>query len=197
MPPPGRDDTKLAVNLSPAQFKTQDIYGLVRRVLSETGLAPQRLELEITEGIILQNTDAVLDTLTRLDQLGVSIAMDDFGTGYSSLSYLTRFPVKKIKIDRSFIDTLGTSPQTSAIVSSIVGLGQSLQRDHHRRGRGDGRPGRDAEEMGLRPSAGLLLRQARRRRAGIRRSDRRLSEGRLALAQVATRPGADADQSMP
>ena len=62
----------------------------------------------------------------RLDQLGVSIAMDDFGTGYSSLSYLTRFPVKKIKIDRSFIDTLGTSPQTSAIVSSIVGLGQSL-----------------------------------------------------------------------
>jgi EAL domain-containing protein (putative c-di-GMP-specific phosphodiesterase class I) len=119
-------DTKLAVNLSPAQFKTQDVYGLVRRMLTETGLDPARLELEITEGIILQNTEAVLDTLTRLDQLGVSIAMDDFGTGYSSLSYLTRFPVKKIKIDRSFIDTLGTSPQTSAIVSSIVGLGQSL-----------------------------------------------------------------------
>ena len=87
---------------------------------------PQRLELEITEGIILQNTEAVLETLQRLDQLGVLIAMDDFGTGYSSLSYLTGFPVKKIKIDRSFIDTLGTSPQTSAIVSSIVGLGQSL-----------------------------------------------------------------------
>jgi diguanylate cyclase (GGDEF)-like protein len=119
-------DTKLAVNLSPAQFKTQDVYGLVRRVLSETGLEPGRLELEITEGIILQNTESVLETLTRLDQLGVSIAMDDFGTGYSSLSYLTRFPVKKIKIDRSFIDTLGTSEQTSAIVSSIVGLGQSL-----------------------------------------------------------------------
>ena len=119
-------DTNLAVNLSPAQFKTQDVYGLVRRVLSETGLEAHRLELEITEGIILQNTDAVMETLKRLDQLGVSIAMDDFGTGYSSLSYLTRFPVKKIKIDRSFIDTLGTSPQTSAIVSSIVGLGQSL-----------------------------------------------------------------------
>ena len=119
-------DTNLAVNLSPAQFKTQDVCGLVRRVLNETGLEPQRLELEITEGIILQNTEAVLETLKRLDQLGVSIAMDDFGTGYSSLSYLTRFPVKKIKIDRSFIDTLGTSPQTSAIVSSIVGLGQSL-----------------------------------------------------------------------
>ena len=106
-------DTNLAVNLSPAQFKTQDVYGLVRRVLSETGLEPHRLELEITEGIILQNTEAVIETLKRLDQLGVSIAMDDFGTGYSSLSYLTRFPVKKIKIDRSFIDTLGTSPQTS------------------------------------------------------------------------------------
>ncbi len=119
-------DTKLAVNLSPAQFKTQDVYNLVRRILHETGLEPERLELEITESIILQNTEAVLDTLQRLDQLGVSIAMDDFGTGYSSLSYLTRFPVKKIKIDRSFIDTLGTSPQTSAIVSSIVGLGQSL-----------------------------------------------------------------------
>jgi predicted signal transduction protein with EAL and GGDEF domain len=119
-------DTNLAVNLSPAQFKTQDVYGLVRRVLNETGLEPHRLELEITEGIILQNTESVIDTLTRLDQLGVAIAMDDFGTGYSSLSYLTRFPVKKIKIDRSFIDTLGTSPQTSAIVSSIVGLGQSL-----------------------------------------------------------------------
>jgi EAL domain-containing protein (putative c-di-GMP-specific phosphodiesterase class I) len=74
----------------------------------------------------LQNTDSVMETLKRLDQLGVAIAMDDFGTGYSSLSYLTRFPVKKIKIDRSFIDTLGTSEQTSAIVSSIVGLGQSL-----------------------------------------------------------------------
>ena len=120
-------DTTLAVNLSPAQFKTQDVVALVRRVLAETGLEANRLELEITESLLLQNTDAVLETLKRLDELGVAIAMDDFGTGYSSLSYLTRFPVSKIKIDRSFIDTLGTSPQTSAIVSSIVGLGQSLK----------------------------------------------------------------------
>jgi diguanylate cyclase (GGDEF)-like protein len=119
--------TTWPLDLSPAQFKTQDVLGLVRRVLNETGLEAHRLELEITEGILLQNTESVMETLTRLDQLGVSIAMDDFGTGYSSLSYLTRFPVKKIKIDRSFIDTLGTSPQTSAIVSSIVGLGQSLK----------------------------------------------------------------------
>jgi diguanylate cyclase (GGDEF)-like protein len=119
-------DTTLAVNLSPVQFKTQDVVSLVRNVLAETGLQPDRLELEITEGILLQNTDAVVETLKHLDALGVAIAMDDFGTGYASLNYLTRFPVKKIKIDRSFIDTLGISPQTSAIVSSIVGLGQSL-----------------------------------------------------------------------
>ena len=119
-------DLTLAVNLSPAQFKTQDIETLVKKVLDETGLEPRRLELEITEATLLQNTDTVVETLKKLDQFGVAIAMDDFGTGYSSLSYLTRFPVKKIKIDRSFIDTLGSSPQTSAIVSSIVGLGQSL-----------------------------------------------------------------------
>ena len=120
-------DTTLAVNLSPAQFKTQDVVGLVRKVLAETGLDATRLELEITEGLLLQNTDVVMETLKRLDELGVAIAMDDFGTGYSSLSYLTRFPVRKIKIDRSFIETLGISPETSAIVSSIVGLGQSLK----------------------------------------------------------------------
>lgn len=119
-------DTKLALNLSPAQFKTQNVYELVRRVLAETGLEPERLELEVTETIILQNTEAVIETLKRLDELGVSIAMDDFGTGYSSLSYLARLPVKKIKIDRSFIDTLGMNEQNAAIVSSIVGLGQSL-----------------------------------------------------------------------
>jgi diguanylate cyclase (GGDEF)-like protein len=120
-------DTSLAVNLSPAQFKTQDVVTLVSKVLTETGLEPHRLELEITESTLLQNTDVVLDALKRLDALGVHIAMDDFGTGYSSLSYLTRVPVSKIKIDRSFIDTLGTNAQTSAIVSSIVGLGQSLK----------------------------------------------------------------------
>ena len=120
------DDTTLAVNISPAQFKTQDVVALVRTALDETGLDPHRLELEITEKALLHNTDSVMETLEQLDQLGISIAMDDFGTGYSSLSYLTRFPVRKIKIDRSFIETLGSNPQTSAIVSSIVGLGQSL-----------------------------------------------------------------------
>ncbi len=117
---------RLAVNLSPAQFRSQDVVTIVARILEETGLDPRRLELEITERLLLQNTEAVIATLKRLDALGVSIAMDDFGTGYSSLSYLTKFPVRKIKIDRSFIDRLGTTPETTAIVNSIVGLGQSL-----------------------------------------------------------------------
>jgi len=119
-------DTRLAVNLSPAQFKNQDIVDLVRNVLDDSGLEPHRLELEITEGLLLQNTDEVIATLKELDKLGVSIAMDDFGTGYSSLSYLTRFPVKKIKIDRSFVAALNSDVETSAIVNTIVGLGQSL-----------------------------------------------------------------------
>ncbi|MEG6508043.1 EAL domain-containing protein [Methyloligella sp. 2.7D] len=119
-------DTKLAVNLSPAQFKVQNVTEMVRRILDETGFEPRRLELEITESLLLQNSETVVGTLEALDRLGVSIAMDDFGTGYSSLSYLTRFPVRKIKIDRSFIETLGEDKQSSAIVNSIVGLGKSL-----------------------------------------------------------------------
>ena len=120
------EGTRLAVNLSPAQFKHQDLVDLLERVLEETGFPAERLDLEITEGLLLQQTDEVIDTLKRLDALGISIAMDDFGTGYSSLSYLTRLPVRKIKIDRSFIASLGDNSETNAIVNTIVGLGQSL-----------------------------------------------------------------------
>lgn len=120
------DNAKLAVNLSPAQFKVQNVVAMVKRVLEETGLDPARLELEITEKLLLQNTESVVAMLEALGRLGVSIAMDDFGTGYSSLSYLTRFPLKKIKIDKSFVESLGDSAEASAIVSSIVGLGKSL-----------------------------------------------------------------------
>ncbi len=120
------DGAKLAVNLSPAQFKVQNVVAMVKRVLEETGLDPARLELEITEKLLLQNTESVIAMLEALDRLGVSIAMDDFGTGYSSLSYLTRFPLKKIKIDKSFVESLGDSAEASAIVNSIVGLGKSL-----------------------------------------------------------------------
>lgn len=118
---------KVAVNLSPVQFQHGDIVELVHSILMETGLAASRLELEITEGVLLDNLSGALNTLRRLKALGVQIAMDDFGTGYSSLSYLQAFPFDRIKIDASFIRTLSTSPQAKAIVRAVVALGESLE----------------------------------------------------------------------
>lgn len=120
------NNQKVAVNLSPVQFKRQDVVEMVKTVLRETGLAPDRLELEVTESVLIQNTDAVIDVFRVLRAMDVSIALDDFGTGYSSLSYLSRFPFHKIKIDKSFIDDLGHNSEITAIVSMIIGLGRSL-----------------------------------------------------------------------
>jgi EAL domain-containing protein (putative c-di-GMP-specific phosphodiesterase class I) len=92
----------------------------------ETGLAPDRLELEITEGVLIEDFDRVLATLRRLKTLGVKISMDDFGSGYSSLSYLQAFPFDKIKIDRTFIVNLGRNPQSAAIVRAVIGLGHNF-----------------------------------------------------------------------
>jgi EAL domain-containing protein (putative c-di-GMP-specific phosphodiesterase class I) len=116
----------VSVNLSPAQFRCEDVALMVAGILGETGLAPARLELEITENLLISDTDEVLDNLNRLRQLGVSIAMDDFGTGYSSLSYLSRFPFSKIKIDRQFIRSMTHDQAMRAIVKTIIALGRSL-----------------------------------------------------------------------
>ena len=116
----------VAVNLSPAQFRDGDIAQTVAEVLKETGLPPERLELEITENLLINDTEEVLGKLNRLRQLGVAIAMDDFGTGYSSLNYLARFPFSKIKIDRQFIRNMTRDPATRAIVRTIIALGKSL-----------------------------------------------------------------------
>jgi diguanylate cyclase (GGDEF)-like protein len=120
-------DTQIAVNLSPVQFKTGNLVETVEAALTASGLSPHRLELEITEGILLENTDATLAKLHELRALGVRIAMDDFGTGYSSLSYLRSFPFDKIKIDRSFINDLGQREDSLAIIRAVTGLGSSLQ----------------------------------------------------------------------
>ena len=120
------DDVKVAVNLSPVQFSGGDIVGAVARALEGSGLAAGRLELEITESLLLADTGAVLETLHRLRQLGTRIAMDDFGTGYSSLSYLQRFPFDKIKIDQAFIRQLSDKSDSAAIVRAVIGLGKSL-----------------------------------------------------------------------
>jgi len=117
----------VAVNLSPAQFEAGSISTEVASTLSETGLAPHRLELEITENLLLGNSDAIMSELRTLKASGVAIVMDDFGTGYSSLSYLWRFPFDKLKIDRSFmqgINTLGQSAET--VMQSIIALGRKL-----------------------------------------------------------------------
>jgi diguanylate cyclase (GGDEF)-like protein/PAS domain S-box-containing protein len=116
---------RIAVNLSPVQFTHDDLVGLVARVLSDTGLDPTRLDLEVTEGLLIKDAAGALATLERLKGLGVQISMDDFGTGYSSLSYFRMFPFDKVKIDRSFIQDI-TSPQARAIVRSVIGLGHGL-----------------------------------------------------------------------
>jgi EAL domain-containing protein (putative c-di-GMP-specific phosphodiesterase class I) len=117
----------VAVNLSPAQFEAGSISTIVASALRETGLAPCRLELEITETLLLGNSDAVMTELQSLKAMGVAIVMDDFGTGYSSLSYLWRFPFDKIKIDRSFMqgfDAKGRDAET--VVKTIIALGREL-----------------------------------------------------------------------
>jgi diguanylate cyclase (GGDEF)-like protein/PAS domain S-box-containing protein len=117
---------QIAVNLSPVQFRYGDLSGMVHAALLESGLSPSRLELEITEGVLLGDSSRALSILRRLKTLGVRIAMDDFGTGYSSLSYLQSFPFDKIKIDRAFIANLETSTQSAAIVTAVVGLARGL-----------------------------------------------------------------------
>ncbi|HTZ01555.1 MAG TPA: EAL domain-containing protein [Xanthobacteraceae bacterium] len=116
----------VAVNLSPAQFRHGDLPSLVHETLLETGLAAERLEIEITEGVLIADFSRAISILRRLKALGVRIAMDDFGTGYSSLSYLQAFPFDKIKIDQAFISNLDRNPQSAAIIRAVIGLGHGL-----------------------------------------------------------------------
>jgi len=116
----------IAVNISPAQFRHGDLVALVHTVLLETGLAANRLELEVTEGVLISDFSRAISILRRLKALGVRIAMDDFGTGYSSLSYLQAFPFDKIKIDRGFVANLDRNPQSAAIIRAVIGLGHGL-----------------------------------------------------------------------
>ncbi|WP_213773806.1 EAL domain-containing protein [Bradyrhizobium sp. dw_78] len=120
------DDVRVAVNLSPLQFRSGNLLSLVMETLKQTGLPARRLELEITETLLLEKSSQVLATLHALRALGVRISMDDFGTGYSSLSYLRSFPFDKIKVDQSFVRDLGTNPEAQAIVRAIISLGAGL-----------------------------------------------------------------------
>jgi diguanylate cyclase (GGDEF)-like protein len=121
-----QSEAQVAVNLSPVQFHHGDLPGLIHSVLLETGLSPSRLELEITESVLVDDFSHAQSILRRLKTLGVKISMDDFGTGYSSLSYLQSFPFDKIKIDRSFVSDLETNNNSAAIVRAVITLARSL-----------------------------------------------------------------------
>jgi EAL domain-containing protein (putative c-di-GMP-specific phosphodiesterase class I) len=118
---------QIAINLSPAQFRHGDLPGVMHAILLETGLAASRLELEITENVLIDDFPRELSMLRRLKSLGVRFAMDDFGTGYSSLSYLQSLPFDKINIDKSFISGVRENVQSSAIVRAVINLGRGLQ----------------------------------------------------------------------
>ena len=117
----------VAVNLSARQFQQQDLVEIVARILKETGLDARWLEIEITEGIAMQNADYTNVLLRGLKEMGVRVALDDFGTGYSSLSYLRKFPIDTLKIDQSFVRDLTTDPNDAAIANAVIVLAQSLK----------------------------------------------------------------------
>jgi EAL domain-containing protein (putative c-di-GMP-specific phosphodiesterase class I) len=117
---------RIAVNLTAAQFLRSDVRTMVATILAETGLPPNRLELEITEGVLIHNTDGAARTLNELRAMGTRLVLDDFGTGYSSLSYLQRLPFDKLKVDRSFVQRMETDAGSCAIVKAIIAMSSSL-----------------------------------------------------------------------
>jgi diguanylate cyclase (GGDEF)-like protein len=120
------DDLYVAVNLSPLQVRDSTIVDLVRSALAESAVAPSRLVLEITEGVLIDNPDEMVTRIKDLHALGVRVALDDFGSGYSNLGYLQRFPLDKLKIDKSFVAALGRSSNGGVIIQAIVALGRAL-----------------------------------------------------------------------
>jgi EAL domain-containing protein (putative c-di-GMP-specific phosphodiesterase class I) len=117
----------IAVNISAIEFRNENFLERINSVLSDTGLDPKSLELELTEGVLMKHVDSTTFILAALRATGVSLAIDDFGTGYSSLSYLRKFPIDTLKIDQSFIRQITTSPDETSIVTAVIGIGRSLE----------------------------------------------------------------------
>jgi EAL domain-containing protein (putative c-di-GMP-specific phosphodiesterase class I) len=122
----GEEIPRVVVNLSARQFKGENLVQMINDVLEETGVEAKSLGLEITESIIMENADQVLETLTELKEMGIQLSIDDFGTGYSSLSYLKSFTIDKLKIDRSFVRDLAVDADDEAIVTAILAMAHSL-----------------------------------------------------------------------
>jgi EAL domain-containing protein (putative c-di-GMP-specific phosphodiesterase class I) len=117
----------MAVNLSARQLQKEDLVRRFTQIVSETGVSPAALQLEITEGAVLRDEDRIVATLAAIRHMGVEIALDDFGTGYSSLTYLKRFPVDVVKIDRSFVRDLDRDASDAAIVSTVIAMAENLR----------------------------------------------------------------------
>ena len=124
----------IAVNVSPVQFKRQDLLYRVLRIIAEVGIDPRRVEVEITEGVLMEDAEAAIQVIKGFRDAGVHVALDDFGTGYASLSYLRRFPFDKLKVDQAFVRNLGPSNGSAAIIHSVVALGRSLGMTVHAEG---------------------------------------------------------------
>ncbi|WP_320416298.1 EAL domain-containing protein [Candidatus Reidiella endopervernicosa] len=122
----GGEINRLAINVSPKQFKQRDFVVMVSRIIEESGIDPSRVELELTEGMLLENVEETIDKMTQLKSIGISFAIDDFGTGYSSLSYLKRLPLDKLKIDQSFVRDIEKGDSGSAIVETIISMTHHL-----------------------------------------------------------------------
>lgn len=123
----GLPTVSVAVNVSAVQFRQEDFLDMVKKVLSDTGLDPRCLELELTESLLLANAEAMVSVVKELKALGITVAIDDFGTGYSSFSYLKQLQLNKFKIDRSFIRDVAVNPEDATITSAIINMAKSLK----------------------------------------------------------------------
>jgi EAL domain-containing protein (putative c-di-GMP-specific phosphodiesterase class I) len=117
---------RMAINLSARQFRQPDLLDTIAEALRASGLSPRHLELEITESILMEHSEATMTSLRELSAMGIQLAIDDFGTGYSSLSYLTRFPIDTLKVDRSFVRDIGVDANDAAIVQAVIAMAHSL-----------------------------------------------------------------------
>ena len=160
--------------MSAIQLRRRDFVATVEEALKH-GAVPAGIDLEITESLIMEDVQGNIEKLKALRALGVSVAIDDFGTGYSSLGYLAKLPVQALKIDRSFIITMLDDAKAMTLVATIISLAHSLQAEGDRRGRGDGRPGKDPAPAALRRDAGLPVQPA----GSLRRPDRPAAQARL------------------
>ncbi|KJU86685.1 PAS/PAC sensor-containing diguanylate cyclase/phosphodiesterase [Candidatus Magnetobacterium bavaricum] len=117
----------MAVNISARQFKSQELIKSIEAILEETGYNPELLELELTESVVMEDATSAIKVLRDIKNMGIHIAIDDFGMGYSSLSYLKRFPIDRLKIDRSFVNDINTDPDDAAIATAIIAMAHSLK----------------------------------------------------------------------